>query len=62
MRLQKGLSKLITVSTCFLQFTIGLMYDDYTVYDYITSHISNTGGNHIIESDKKKIITVYRIC
>ena len=37
------------------------MYIDYTRYDnIITSHISNTGGNLIIDSDKE-IITIYGI-
>ena len=47
------MSKLLAELKYNLQFIISLMYNDYTTYNYIiTSHILNTGGNHIIESDK----------
>ena len=48
-----GVSKLLTEFKVYS--TIHNLHKvlDYTRYDnIITSHISNTGGNHIIESDK----------
>ena len=52
----REVSELVTELQHTLSFTGCPLFNDYTIYNTIPiSHISNTGGNHIIKSDKTEL-------